>query len=298
LRYRIERESRTRYESPVREHHVMLRVAPCSDAQQQVHACRLHAEPPTEQPASHRDGFGNLIHRFAIMAAHEYRTTRLDAEVETRLANPFDFVPLAPARERDWLRHSLREAPRLWDFLVSRGFLARTLPETLEAARVPVYDHAAPLFDQAQGAMTWVRSFCELDTASDEPCPELTTVIERRRGTAADLSHLLIALLRGWGVPARYAVGYIDSRYFERDEADPDADLGPRPQSRHAWAEILIPGAGWRGLDPAFGLLADDTYVRVAVGRDAGDVVSEREVFKGDARETETRITVQVTRLD
>ena len=184
MRYRIERESRTRYGSPVREHHVMLRVAPCSDAQQQVHACSLHVEPATEQSASHRDGFGNLIHRFAIMAAHEYLTTRLDAEVETRLANPFDFVPLAPARERDWLRHSLREAPRLWDFLVARGPLTRTLPEILELAGVPVYDPAAPLLDQAQGAMTWVRSFCEFDTEQDEPCPELTTVLKRRRGSA------------------------------------------------------------------------------------------------------------------
>ncbi len=276
----------------------MLRVAPCSDAQQQVHACSLNVEPATEQPASHRDGFGNLMHRFAIMAAHEYLTTRLDAEVETWLVNPFDFVALAPARERDWLRHSLREAPRLWDFLVARSSLTRTLPETLEVARVPVYDPAVPLLDQAQGAMTWVRSFCELDTERNEPCPELATVLDRRRGSAGDLSHLLIALLRSWGVPARYAVGYVDSCYFEPDEADPDADLGPRPQSLHAWAEILIPGAGWRGLDPAFGLLADDTYVRVAVGRDAGDVVSERAVFKGDAQDTETRVTVQVTRLD
>ncbi len=192
----------------------------------------------------------------------------------------------------------MREAPRLWDFLVARGSLTQTLPEAMEAARVPVYDPSTPLFDQAQTAMTWVRSFCELDPEWDEPHPELATVLERRRGSSGDLSHLLIAVVRGWGVPARYAVGYVDSGYFEPDEADPDADLGPRPQSLHAWAEILIPGAGWRGLDPAFGLLANDTYVRMAVGRDASDVVGERAVFKGDARDTETRITVHVTRLD
>ena len=66
----------------------------------------------------------------------------------------------------------------------------------------------------------------------------------------------------------------------------------------HAWTEVLIPGAGWRGFDTSTGLLADETYIRVAVGRDAGDVITERAVFKGDAAAPETQVTLEVTRLD
>jgi transglutaminase-like putative cysteine protease len=88
--------------------------------------------------------------------------------------------------------------------------------------------------------------------------------------------------------------GYLDPAYFEPD----DEDEVPRqlPQISHAWAEVLVPGAGWRGFDPARGLLADQTYIRVAVGRDSDDVPTQRNTFKGEAQaeETEDKLDVQV----
>jgi hypothetical protein len=43
-------------------------------------------------------------------------------------------------------------------------------------------------------------------------------------------------------------------------------------------------------------LLADQTYIRVAVGRDADDVPTQRNTFKGEAQaeESEDRLDVQV----
>jgi transglutaminase-like putative cysteine protease len=60
---------------------------------------------------------------------------------------------------------------------------------------------------------------------------------------------------------------------------------------------VLIPGAGWRGVDPSQNLLADDTYIRVAVGRDAADVLTERASYKGDPQKTSESVTIKVTRL-
>jgi transglutaminase-like putative cysteine protease len=51
--------------------------------------------------------------------------------------------------------------------------------------------------------------------------------------------------------------------------------------------EVLIPGGGWRGIDPALQLLADATYLRVAVGRDARDIQMLRQTCKGDAEQPE-----------
>ena len=81
--------------------------------------------------------------------------------------------------------------------------------------------------------------------------------------------------------------------WFEGDEEGSE----PHPQVMHNWVEALIPGAGWRGFDPAFGLLADDTYVRVAVGRDARDVSPLRHASKGPGEEPEITDQVAVTRL-
>jgi hypothetical protein len=45
---------------------------------------------------------------------------------------------------------------------------------------------------------------------------------------------------------------------------------------------LSIAGAGWRGFDPAEGLVVNDSYVRAAAGRDADDVPVERATFEGE----------------
>jgi transglutaminase-like putative cysteine protease len=297
VRYLIERESRAHFESPVREHHVQLRLAPWDYEWQRVHSFSLTVDPAVE-PASHLDGFGNLVHRFAVLTAHERLITRLRAEVETLLENPFDFEPVAPAREREWIELSLREAPRLWDFVVHRNAYTPLLPDAIADARVPALKPGVPLLRQVQETMGWIQDFCELDTECDEPQPDLASLFESRCGSAADFAHLLIAVLRGWQIPARYVIGYVDPGYFDPDDDEPGADAEPKPQTMRPWTEVLIPGAGWRGFDPSTGLLADATHIRVAVGRDAGDVLTERGVYKGDAHMPETQITLVVSRID
>ncbi|NCC26840.1 MAG: transglutaminase family protein, partial [Gammaproteobacteria bacterium] len=66
----------------------------------------------------------------------------------------------------------------------------------------------------------------------------------------------------------------------------------------HHWAEVLIPGGGWRGVDPAMGLLADATYMRVAVGRDAGDVQPLRQTCRSDGSVPELEETLTVTSIE
>jgi transglutaminase-like putative cysteine protease len=296
VRYRIARDCRILFPTPVREHHVQLRLAPWEDGTQSLAHLDLRISPEAV-PVARYDGFGNLTHHFAVLDAHPAVEFRLSAEVETHLANPFDFEIVDPARERAWLADSLHQAPRLWDFVCHQGSLTPLLPEELAGRPVPVWQEGIPVLKQVTDAFAWVHAVADYDPECGPPIAALPALFETGRGTAADLSHLLIALLRGWGWPARFVSGYQDAAYFEPDDEAP-AGTKPRPQCLHQWVETLIPGAGWRGFDPALALLADDTYIRVAVGRDVGDVSPLRHTCKGSGEGAQLIETLAVTRCN
>jgi transglutaminase-like putative cysteine protease len=296
VRYRIERDCRILYPTPVREHHCQVRLAPWEDGNQALARLELRVSPAT-LPVARYDGFGNLTHHFGVLSAHRALEFTLTAEVETRLSNPFDFEVLSPARERVWLTDSLHQAPRLWDFVYHQGCLTPKLPEKIAGRPTPEWQEGVAVLSQIQEALTWVHTVAEFDPQETESVKTLPDLFSAARGTAADLSHLLIALLRGWALPARFVSGYQDAAWFEPDDEAP-AGTAARLQALHNWVETLVPGAGWRGFDPAFGLLADDTYIRVAVGRDAHDVSPLRHTSKGAGDSPEVTETLSVTRLD
>ena len=103
-----------------------------------------------------------------------------------------------------------------------------------------------------------------------------------------DFAHLLICLARLLDVPARYRVGYIHT----------GSDYENRLQSEasHAWVEIYLPGAGWRGLDPTNGCLVGPDHVRVACGRHFWDAAPTSGTIYGGSGET-LSVEVRVERV-
>lgn len=291
MKYRIRSEYYASFESPVREHHVRLRLAPAEDGDQSVLACTFESAEAL-QPIHHRDGYGNPVYAVARMAPHDTLSVTMRAEVVTRLENPFDYQPVRPDRERDWIAHGLHEAPRLWDFVLHRSALTPDGAQFTQALAIGGWTPGRPLIGQVQEVMEKLALCIDFDPARTTLQPRLQTLLENRCASSGDLAHLLVSVVRSWGVPARYAVGYVDPDFFAPEEDEEDAE--PLPQSLRAWADVLIPGAGWRGFDPAEGLVVNDTYVRVAVGRDAADVLATRCTFKGASQAPEQGTLVEV----
>jgi transglutaminase-like putative cysteine protease len=113
----------------------------------------------------------------------------------------------------------------------------------------------------------------------------LIEAFEARRGVCQDFAHIMIAVSRHWGVPARYVSGYLYHRRQDKDRSSPDAT--------HAWMEAYLPSFGWVGFDPTNKIVVADRHVRVAVGRDYADVPPTRGTFKGDV-ESELGVAVRV----
>ena len=106
-----------------------------------------------------------------------------------------------------------------------------------------------------------------------------TTAIEafqQRKGVCQDYAHILIAMCRACGIPARYVNGFMQG-------------VGVT----HAWVEVLVNGE-WRGIDPTNNRLIEYGYIKLAHGRDAMDCRVNRGVFTGNATEqTEIRVIVE-----
>ena len=87
--------------------------------------------------------------------------------------------------------------------------------------------------------------------------------IQGNRGTCRDFAVLFVEICRYLGFAARFVSGYL---FTPSDKADLAAN------SMHAWTEVYLPGAGWKGLDPTHGVWCDDCYIAVAHGAQAQSV--------------------------
>ena len=119
-------------------------------------------------------------------------------------------------------------------------------------------------------------------SGSTEVHGALTAAVRQGSGVCQDFAHLFITVARSWGIPARYVMGYLD----------PGISKAGETLATHAWAEALVPGAGWIGFDATHNLLANDHYVAVAVGRDSYDAAPQRGSFKGDYAGEQPSVTV------
>ncbi|MHA6262429.1 transglutaminase-like domain-containing protein [Arenibacterium sp. CAU 1754] len=100
----------------------------------------------------------------------------------------------------------------------------------------------------------WVASnFC-YDIFTSNPGTTATDSFAALRGVCRDYAHVLIALVRAVGIPARFVSVYA-----------PDVE----PQDFHAVVEVFLEG-DWHLVDPT-GMAQPTDIVRICVGRDAAD---------------------------
>ncbi|MCE0521511.1 MAG: transglutaminase family protein [Methylacidiphilales bacterium] len=101
--------------------------------------------------------------------------------------------------------------------------------------------------------------------------------LEKNSGSCRDFATLFIEACRSWGLAARFVSGYMLCEATEAGNA-----------STHAWAEVYLPGAGWKGFDPTSGAVVGSQHVAVAVSRHpeaatpiSGSFVGVPTVFQG-----------------
>jgi transglutaminase-like putative cysteine protease len=260
----IQHETMMEYSEPVSEWRCELRMEPVSDTQQRCHSFRIDVSQPATV-ASYVDGFGNRVHHFNLLAPNLCLRILAASIVET------DDAAMSPMASQTMFPLDAERLPlETLDALPLRGPASDTplLASHLEALRpqprMRIGMWVCQVAEYIRGSFEYAHDV----TDATSPIDHLLT---HRKGVCQDFTHLMIAILRSYGVPARYVSGYIHR---------------PNKESQsHAWCEVWLPDIGWTGFDPTNGCPVGSQFVKTAVGRDYSDVPPNKGTYRGSGSE-------------
>ena len=280
----VRHTTRYQYDQPVRESVMEVWMQPQKRAGQRLISFDLELDPAA-QLFSYADTFGNAVYHFDIPQPHDRLTITARSAIETEALA--DLPAHLDRGEWDRLKSDFVRGEH-FDFLHAHGFTGPTpalaafiAQHNLEELRVR--DPLSALRD-LNGILYEAFAYEAGVTRADSP---IDHVLEAGKGVCQDFAHVMLAICRGWGIPARYVSGYLFTDRKAGDRSDPDAT--------HAWVEAFLPSLRWVGFDPTNNILAAERHVACAVGRDYSDVPPSRGVYKGEA-ESELAVGVTVRR--
>jgi len=238
----------------------------------------------TGNPAvdKHIDYYGNTIGSFTYIEPHSVMMISSKILVNTKhKALPVNDI--FPGQQWNDLKHLKNIVPYI-DFMRQEYFEGmEELQALVEAERAKddtPYQVVLRFCQYVYNNFDYIKGVTNVDTTLDE-------IWKLKAGVCQDFAHILIEMLKLVGIPARYVSGYICT-----------GQNGMRGEgATHAWAEAFIPDYGWLGLDPTNNCIANDTHVRLAVGRNFSDCSPVKGVYKGPAKH-KLEVTVLVDEDD
>jgi transglutaminase-like putative cysteine protease len=257
-----------------------VRLQPASADGQVCQSYVLKIFPPSHL-SHYFDFYQNYVQFFEITEPHATLSVESNSKVITS-------PPLLAADKATVPMSCLPECLQLnecYDFLQASPFI-QLGPEVWRLA-VDASAGVEDVWQVAQAIMRFTHGNFAYVPNSTHVGTVMTEVIAQGRGVCQDFAHVMLGMCRSLKIPARYVSGYLYN--------GPDGQL-LGSQASHAWCEVFLPGIGWRALDPTNNQLADERYVKVAVGRDYADIVPVKGSYKGP-REKSMKVTVQVTHL-
>ncbi len=263
------------YGMPVTDSANTLHLEPQTFPHQRTLSALIRVIPATRL-RRFTDLFQNITHHFELTGEH----SKLEIESRIRVHNlPFDIPPACLTTTLESYKDpSIREL--IWPYLQESRWVS--LHSDIWRQAIDITSSSKTVFDQASALMGWIHHEFTYQPGVTSVNTHSEDFFHLRKGVCQDFTHIMLSLCRSIGIPARYASGYLYN--------------GPRDtligyQASHAWAEIYLAEAGWIGFDPTNNTLADERYVKVAVGRDYEDVSPVRGSYSGSGH---CRLEIQV----
>jgi transglutaminase-like putative cysteine protease len=268
------------YESPVSFARCSLRLEPRSGDGQQLVSHSVEIRPKPVERNVRRDFFGTHTESVLIETAH--RSLRIDSRSRVSVSRQA-LGRTEPSPSWESVRDVAFEASSLGPASPVGYVFASSLVPVLG----PVTSYAVASFPQGQGILAGsvdlmhrIRNDFKYDPKATVISTPLREVFEKRHGVCQDFAHVMIAGLRGLGLPAAYVSGYL------RTIPPPGKPRLQGADATHAWVSVWCGGEiGWIGFDPTNDILVENDHIILAVGRDFSDVSPVDGIIAGSRKQ-------------
>ncbi|MGD9932343.1 MAG: transglutaminase N-terminal domain-containing protein [Dehalococcoidia bacterium] len=295
MRYSIRQQTTYEYDYTVAASQHAVRLIPMARPGIDVLRARLQVEPAPAERFSRVDFFGNRVVGITFETAHERLDVVLTADVivvDPPAIDPEATPPWEEIRNMTSATRDMGAESPIHGLFPSRG--VGIVDEITEYA-AKSFPTGRPVLAGAFDLTRRIRDEFVYDPKATDVTTSPAEAFARQRGVCQDFAQVMIAGLRGLGLPAMYVSGYLRTIPPPGEERLEGAD------ATHAWARAWCgPDAGWVGLDPTNAVIAGEDHITAAIGRDYLDVapISGVIVSAGEHHLTSTVDVIPLEDLD
>ena len=263
-------------------HIIRLSPADLPGEQRQV-AGTLTVDPQPAERRVQRDFFGNTSMQLVYLTAHKKINFTVQSRVD-RFATDVrpDTSPTLSALAQEIAKHSSLDAS------APHHFVGPTLRVPVETETTHYARELVAGGGSVRDVVVRIGEALNRDFKYD---PKATTVetpmleaFRGRHGVCQDFSHIMIACLRGLGIPAGYVSGFL------RTIPPPGKKRLAGADAMHAWVRVWCGrDMGWLEYDPTNKTFAGSDHVVIARGRDYADVAPIKGILRSYGAHTSTQ---------
>ena len=278
MNYNIIHTTTYTYTQPVDLAPHIIRLRPRSDAFQTLHSFSIEVFPEPAGRSNIVDLGGNDIIKLWFKQKTEKLSIKASSHVQTHCTNPFNYLLEPWALELPIVDYPISMFAHLQPYLQS-NFVDPIIAQLAQK----VWNSSDPGIVAFLNTLNQrIYQTCQhVVRETGAPLPPGVTWTQQF-GSCRDLAVVFITACQAMGIASRFVSGYREG------------DLSPQQRELHAWAEVYLPGAGWRGYDPTEGLAVSDRHIALVADAVPRHTMPVTGSFQGTDAKSQMNYTLSI----
>lgn len=264
---KINHSTKYNFNKPVFLEPHTIRLSPKTNSTQKLHNFKIKIDPQPVGNSDCVDLFDNNSIVLWFENLHRNLVISTISTVETLRHHPFDYIITDNSANTLPVSQKSSDSSIIKQYATNQYKINKNLKEIVDSILKQEKNQTLPFLSNLTSFI--YMNFTQIKRKYGEPLSPNKTIKECK-GACRDLAVLFIEACRSVNLPSRLVSGY----YYANSKNTVD--------ELHAWAEVYLPGGGWRGYDPSLGLAVNDSYVVIATGINSRDVTPVSGSLRGD----------------